>query len=182
MQLSGDIQMDGVLFDYVSEGGIKLADQSMKNKWNNITYGKNNAADKDKLYGDLTMDGNIYYHTTRDKTEFKLVSNALSTMENYMKTVDPYKIELSPKSSEVKTVDGITKPETIVYNEPINVTIKSQLSDAKLYFTLDGSIPNQKSTLYTAPIKLSNTSKLRVRGFKEGENPSPVLTDVFVFK
>jgi hypothetical protein len=154
----------------------------MKDDWKNITYGENNATDKDKLFAELTMDGNIYYHTTRDKSEFKLTSNAVSSMEEYMQTVDPYKIEVTPKAAEVKTVDRITKPVTIVYTEPIDVTITSQLSDSKLYYTLDGSIPKETSNLYIKPIKLSETTRLRVRGFKEGEKPSPAFSVVYVFE
>ncbi|MFC2116444.1 chitobiase/beta-hexosaminidase C-terminal domain-containing protein [Bacteroidota bacterium] len=182
MQLSGDIQMNGVVFDYVSEEGIKLANQSMKDDWKNITYGDNNATDKDKLFAGLTMDGNIYYHTTRSKREYILTSTAVSTMEEYMQTVDPYKIEVTPKAAEVKTVDKITKPVTIVYNESIDVTLISQLADSKLYYTLDGSIPKETSNLYNKPITLSETTRLRVRGFKEGEKPSPAFSAVYVFE
>ncbi len=182
MQLSGDIQMNGVKFDYISEEGIKLADQSMKDDWENVSYGDNNATDNDKLFGGLTMDGNIYYHTTRDKSEFKLTSNAVSSMEQYMKKADPYNIEVNPKAAEVKTVDQITKPVTIVHKEPIDATITSQLSDTKMYYTLDGSIPKETSNLYTAPISLSETTRVRVRGFKDGEKPSPVFSVVYVFE
>lgn len=182
MQLSGDIQMNGVVFDYVCENGIRLADPSMKKDWKNITYGKNNATDVDNLYAGLTMDGNIYYHTTRDKSEFKLVSNAVSSMEQYMNTADPYKIEATPKATEVQTVNEITKPITIVYKEPINVAITTQLSGSKLYYTIDGSVPGENSNLYTAPIELSKTTRVRVRGFIEGENPSPVFSVVYVFE
>ena len=50
---------------------------------------------------------------------------------------------------------------------------------ADIYFTLDGSEPNQSSSLYQQPIILSQTTVLRARAFGENVLPSRVVTQSF---
>jgi hypothetical protein len=50
MVLLGDVRLNGVVFDYVMEGGILLPDVSARDKWKNIFYGRNNAAPPERLF------------------------------------------------------------------------------------------------------------------------------------
>lgn len=43
-----------------------------------------------------------------------------------------------------------------MYSSPFNLEISSPNTDAKIYFTLDGSEPTESSTLYTSPINISS--------------------------
>lgn len=49
------------------------------------------------------------------------------------------------------------------------------LSKDKIFYTLDGSIPNQKSSLYTSPIQLSASATLRARTLRTGMLSSEIL-------
>ena len=52
---------------------------------------------------------------------------------------------------------------------------------AVIRYTLDGSEPDETSALYTAPLHLDSSVRLRARAFKEGYEPSPVF-DVMAAK
>ncbi|SHJ77261.1 alpha-1,2-mannosidase, putative [Arenibacter nanhaiticus] len=54
------------------------------------------------------------------------------------------------------------------------VKLKSNESDASIYYTLDGSTPTQKSSLYIAPITVTSDAVLKAIAVKEGLNPSKV--------
>lgn len=56
------------------------------------------------------------------------------------------------------------------------VTITSRESGAKIYYTLDGTEPTEKSVAYTNPITLTKTSVLKTRSYVEGIAPSYPLT------
>ena len=59
--------------------------------------------------------------------------------------------------------------------------LTSPVSDARLYYTLDGSEPDQNSLLYSEPIPLSadRTTVLRARAFSRDYLPSSTVTHTF---
>jgi len=49
--LLGDVQLDGVLFEDLHKGGIRLADPGMRSRFKNVVFGKNCGSDKpDELF------------------------------------------------------------------------------------------------------------------------------------
>ena len=60
------------------------------------------------------------------------------------------------------------------------VTISNSNANAKTYYTLNGTIPDTLSTLYTIPIKIDSALALRIRSFVKGKLPSPVLTNTYL--
>ena len=46
----------------------------------------------------------------------------------------------------------------------------------KYFYTLDGTLPTEKASLYTAPFTVDKTASLSVRGFREGGLPGGVAT------
>ncbi len=53
----------------------------------------------------------------------------------------------------------------------------------EIRYTLDGSIPTiANSRVYEGPIPITDTTVVRARGFKEGLQPSPVITSTYVMK
>ncbi len=56
--------------------------------------------------------------------------------------------------------------------DSIEVVMSSETNNAKLYYTTDGSEPNEESTRYTDPFYLTNSATLKIRGFKNGYSPS----------
>jgi hypothetical protein len=67
------------------------------------------------------------------------------------------------------------------YQKEISIFIFSLTDAAEIYYTTDGSEPNLKSTLFTAPIKMSLDSTLVVKAIAYRMNyiPSPIVTNVF---
>lgn len=77
--------------------------------------------------------------------------------------------------SAQNTVPGIRIfPGGGLYSEPTQVTLSNALSDAVLYYTLDGSIPDTNALVYTSPLSIDATTVLRVRAFMPGFTPSPM--------
>jgi len=57
-------------------------------------------------------------------------------------------------------------------NVPVNVTISCTTTGAVIYYTLDGSLPTQASTLYAGAIHLVSASTIRAVAFTNGWTPS----------
>ena len=51
---------------------------------------------------------------------------------------------------------------------PVDMTIASPTDGASIYYTLDGSEPNEAATLYESPVQLTSPAKVRARAFKQG--------------
>lgn len=62
--------------------------------------------------------------------------------------------------------------EDILFLKEREVTLTSTESGAKIYYTLDGSQPNEKSIPYTKPITITKTSVFKTRSYVEGIAPS----------
>ncbi len=82
VNFGGDIQLDGVMFDYVRQGGIKLASNSMRSRWKNVIFGSHNAGRPDQLFGRMTINADIAYHKRRFD-RYLLVKHALNNMKKY---------------------------------------------------------------------------------------------------
>ena len=50
----------------------------------------------------------------------------------------------------------------------------------RVYYTTDGSVPDETDTLYTGPITIEQTASLRVRAFQEGLLPSVTATSSYI--
>ncbi len=184
LQLAGDVQLDGAHFDYVSEGGIRLADTAAREQWKNVSFGSRNASAPDKLFAPMEVDGDIYYHNRNDgQSEFALTTTARKSMADYMKQADPYQLAVQPAAVAIGS-DGakFEKPLSVKFKAPIQVTIGSQLPDAAIHYTVDGTVVTRDSPLYRGPFDVSRTTRLNVRAFAEGKSPSPTLTVTYVFE
>lgn len=56
------------------------------------------------------------------------------------------------------------------YYDSFNLTLSTILSDAKIYYTTDGTRPTTSSTLYTAPIKIERGKAITVKAIAVGKN------------
>lgn len=72
-------------------------------------------------------------------------------------------------------------PGAGTYTSPITVEISCATPDADIYFTTDGSDPDEDSQPYVLPIPISETTTLKARAFADGYNPSFVATAVYTF-
>mgnify|MGYP000847784409 FL=1 len=67
----------------------------------------------------------------------------------------------------------ISPPDSTYYNH-ITVSITCETSGARIYYTLDGSDPDESSNLYSVPFNLSISAIVRARAYKEKWNPSGI--------
>lgn len=190
LQLGGDVVLDGVHFDYLSEGGLALADNVDPKKWTHITYGPHNAGKESALFSKMKVATDVYYHTRGDgASEFAMVAAAIENMNNYLKDTDPFLITTLPPSTKmVKSTaatgngkyQSLMAPSSVVFNHYVNVSINCKANGARMRYTLDGTEPTKTSPEYTGPIALKKTSKLMIKAYKSGLGFSPTYTAVYV--
>jgi len=63
----------------------------------------------------------------------------------------------------------------------IEVTLKAGEAGAEIHYTLDGSEPGRNDPVYTAPIRLKDSSIVRARVYKKGFLHSITAQSVFIF-
>jgi hypothetical protein len=66
------------------------------------------------------------------------------------------------------------------YASPVVVTLQTRTPDADIYCTQDGTDPTKDSTRYTQSIRITRSTILRCRAFKEGMNASAIAEGLFV--
>lgn len=67
-----------------------------------------------------------------------------------------------------------------VYSSAQNVVIATTTPGAQVYYTTDGTDPNETSTLYMGPVNISgNTTTLKAKAYATGFNPSFIATAVY---
>ena len=80
--------------------------------------------------------------------------------------------------------NGLAKPSFSLpgrtYYEPIEVAITCGTSGAKIYYTTDDSNPTTSSTLYTAPIAINKTTKLKAISALDGEVSDVVSAEYII--
>jgi hypothetical protein len=62
---------------------------------------------------------------------------------------------------------------------PVQVSIATAPADATIYYTLNGTDPDESSTRYTAPFTLETSTEVRARAYKPGYNESVVASATF---
>jgi predicted Zn finger-like uncharacterized protein len=65
------------------------------------------------------------------------------------------------------------------FDKTQSVSLSCGTSDAAIYFTSDGSDPTEKSPKYEKPIDIAESGALKAKAFKEGWEPSDVVTAEF---
>lgn len=58
---------------------------------------------------------------------------------------------------------------TMLGEDTLEVTLKTELNDYPIYYTLDGTEPNLTSNMYNKPIKISNCTTLKAQTFRNNE-------------
>jgi uncharacterized repeat protein (TIGR03806 family) len=66
------------------------------------------------------------------------------------------------------------------FSQPLAVTLKSE-PGAKIYYTLDGTVPTISDLLYEKPVQLNGPTILRAKAFKAGFTKSITSQEIFLF-
>ncbi len=67
------------------------------------------------------------------------------------------------------------------FDGPMQISISCPTPKSEIRYTLDGTVPTEKSTLYTKPFTVQNSVVVKARAFKKGEAPSFVATEQYSF-
>ncbi len=78
-----------------------------------------------------------------------------------------------------KTAAPIMSPQGGLYNAPLLVAL-ADTGGGTIYYTLDGSEPDQNSHVYSTPISVSRTTVVRARSLAPPLLPSRIVTNTFV--
>lgn len=92
---------------------------------------------------------------------------------------NPYHINFGNTSAQVNT-PSFSPPSGTFYEEQI-VQLLCSTPNAQIRYTMDGTIPSITSTLYSAPLILSEDITLKARAFVNGWIESEVATATYVF-
>lgn len=78
--------------------------------------------------------------------------------------------------------DPLFETGQLAFKDNLLVPIKLPGNSAKLYYTLDGSIPDTSSSIYNVPIELKETTTITVFAFSPKKYPSKPISKTFIKK
>ena len=96
-----------------------------------------------------------------------------------------YTFHASPGAPNARVFSKtLNKPKIIadrgVSDEPIAVSLEHSILGVDLRYTMDGSIPTERSEQYLDSISIETSAQLNVRAFHQEMAPSPVETQLFL--
>ena len=66
-------------------------------------------------------------------------------------------------------------------DEGLEVTISCETQGTTIYYTLDGSTPDDESTVYDGPISLTETTTIKAIAYDDDDNTSNVATAIYTY-
>jgi len=75
----------------------------------------------------------------------------------------------------------VFSPLSGTYYTAQNITVTSETSGASIYYTTDGSEPDNTKTLYSTPFSVSTTTTVKAIAYKDGMTTSSVSSAVYTF-
>lgn len=75
----------------------------------------------------------------------------------------------------------VIAPHSDLFFDNVEVSMTCATEDAEIRYTLDGSTPDESSTIYTEPFTISGTTTVKAKAWKEGMTASNVTTTTYNF-
>lgn len=75
----------------------------------------------------------------------------------------------------------VIAPNSGLFFDNVEVSMTCATEDAEIRYTLDGSTPDESSTIYTEPFTISGTTTVKAKAWKEGMTASNVTTTTYNF-
>ncbi len=121
--------------------------------------------------GELVAKNYITHQKLMEGGELKFV---LSSEPNTERSISPetFPYSFSGETKQV-SVPYVSNDISFFANE-VEVRCGSATENAKIYYSLDGSEPDENSTLYTAPFEVNKTCIIKLKAYHEGYEPSGV--------
>lgn len=157
-----DVQLDGVLFDDVREGGIRLQDLTMRDRWRRVFYGERNAGPPEALFA-------RYAPSEERRKEVVKNSGPDGSVDRFFGVPLYVRDDRPTWEARIQPVGGQFPAGRDVAVVLKVATNQEDLSGVEIRYTLDGGDPNPQSTLYTGPFKLEKGTVVKARCFRDGE-------------
>jgi hypothetical protein len=68
------------------------------------------------------------------------------------------------------------------YEKPIQLKLSALSPNTKIYYTIDGSTPNQSSSSYSTPIEIHQNTVIKARTYSENKLAGKVITQSYLIK
>ena len=88
---------------------------------------------------------------------------------------------VAASSSNQAAAPTFSVPGGLVNTDNVTLSLSSSTPNASIYYTLDGSTPDNTSTLYSTPITLTQTTTVKAIAYASGYNASPVSSATYTF-
>ena len=139
-------------------------------KANNLSR-ENRYIESVKLNGKPLKRSYIYFDEVHNggTLEFEMTNSRKSTWATEVENCPTQKIE-----SPIIVTAPIIKVASDVFFETLNIELSHLDSDVKMYYTIDGSTPDESSTLYTEPFVIDQSSDVMVVAVKDGKKSNIV--------
>ncbi len=79
----------------------------------------------------------------------------------------------------ITVVPSIDYDGLVSYSGAKQITLRSAQPEAKIYYTLDGSVPTEKSTLYSQPFDITKSCKIEAVAYLNGQASLPVRAEFY---
>ena len=124
-----------------------------------------------KLNGKKLDRSYIYFDEVYNggKLEFEMTNKRNSTWATEAENCPVQKIE-----NPIIVTAPIINVASDVFFEKLDVELSHLDSDVKMYYTIDGSNPDESSTLYTAPFSIDRSADVKVVAVKDGKKSNVV--------
>lgn len=96
----------------------------------------------------------------------------------YLTQPTPGRRNSSVRSGVTEASVSISR-ESGVFTESFAVELSTTIADARIVFTLDGTLPNEASSFYTAPFEISQSTQIRTRVLETDKVLGPTKTASF---
>ncbi len=97
----------------------------------------------------------------------------------------PFSLEIEPENllkplGSAKVFNPFISTDQRMFYDDITFELDCISEEVDIYYTLDGSDPDQNSTKYSGPVTLNATTTVKAKAFKEGFDPSGIATHDFM--
>lgn len=133
-------------------------------------------SDIDELY--YTIDGSEPTNESKKYySPFKMIGKGVITAK-----VINHKLEsLSSilQTTKLKMFNPTISPQDVYFSDSIKVNIFNEMEEAKIFYTLDGSLPDTDSNHYKEPIFIKNNTELKTIAIGDGFLASDVISSAY---
>lgn len=199
-ELSLAMQFDDGFIAYLN--GVEVASENAPSTpmWNSVATGQQpdsaatNPVDFDisDHLGELVVGTNVLsfqlLNRTAGSSDLLLIPELTANRSMVLGSTDSgYFAEPTPGAPNGLNAQGFTAEPTFsvprgFYDASFDVTITTDTPGASLYYTTNGSAPNEfNGTLYTNPVTVTGTTTLRAVAIKDDFFPSASVTHTYLF-